>query len=199
MEKAFEALGHASDNSGMVYLSRVPPFMKVEKVKHIFSRFGDVNRIYLEPFDNVITKKRKITFKEGWLEFKYAQDAKDCALALNNNTVGGSGFHCDDIWNVKFLNKFKWHHLQTQLARTRAVKQSKLRLLKAKVAKEHSFYSQQIKSSQKIHAIAERLEDKGLSVTRVKKQFKQRKIVEDEADNEVPDEKVQELMSNLFK
>ena len=34
---------------GIVYLSRVPPFMKPRKVRHIFSQFGSVGRIYLQP------------------------------------------------------------------------------------------------------------------------------------------------------
>lgn len=206
MEKAFEALGHKNDNSGIVYMSRVPPFMKVEKVKFLLGRFGDINRIFLEPFDNIVVKKRKTTYKQGWVEFVNSEDAKDCALSLNNNSVGGKGFHCDDIWNIKYLNKFKWHHLQTQLARTRAIKQAKLRMLKAKVNKEHDFYSEQIKSSQKMKAINDRLEEKGMSIDKVKRQFKQRKIVEDQVKDtedqsreEDNTENIKDLLGNLFQ
>eukprot|EP00835_Amoeboradix_gromovi_P002411 NODE_136_length_18060_cov_0.656645.p9 type:complete len:223 gc:universal NODE_136_length_18060_cov_0.656645:15974-15306(-) len=200
MEKAFEVLGHAKDDSGIVYLSRIPPFMKPEKVKFIFSRFGEVNRVYLEPYDNVITKKRKVNYKQGWLEFKNSEDAKECALSLNNNVVGGKGFHCDDIWNVKYLNKFKWHHLQTQLSRSKAIKQSKLRLLKAKVTKEHMFYADQIKSSQKTQSITSRLQSKGIAVEKVKKQFKQRKVIQDDVAMPLEDQPaVKDLMDKLFE
>ena len=34
---------------GIVYLSRVPPFMKPHKVKNLLSRYGSVGRIYLKP------------------------------------------------------------------------------------------------------------------------------------------------------
>ena len=36
-------------STGIVYLSRIPPFMKPRKVRHLLSQFGDVGRIYLQP------------------------------------------------------------------------------------------------------------------------------------------------------
>lgn len=36
-------------NPGIVYLSRIPPFMKPHKVRHIFSQYGAVGRVYLQP------------------------------------------------------------------------------------------------------------------------------------------------------
>lgn len=35
--------------AGIIYLSRVPPFMKPHKVKHLLSRYGSVGRVYLKP------------------------------------------------------------------------------------------------------------------------------------------------------
>eukprot|EP00834_Sanchytrium_tribonematis_P001565 NODE_39_length_35218_cov_0.479655.p28 type:complete len:198 gc:universal NODE_39_length_35218_cov_0.479655:28651-29244(+) len=197
MEKAFELLGHKKDNSGIVYLSRVPPFMKVEKVRHLFSKFGNLKRVFLEPFQEK-QSKRKANYKQGWIEFEEVEDAKECAINLNNNSVGGRGFHSDDLWNVKYLPKFKWHHLQLQLSRNRAIRQSKLRLLKSKVNKEHEFYAKQIKTSEKVSAIEERLEKKGVSVNKAKKSFKQRKVVEDDI-SENADENVNDLLDDLFQ
>lgn len=34
---------------GIVYLSRLPPFMKPSKVRYIFSQFGEVGRLFLQP------------------------------------------------------------------------------------------------------------------------------------------------------
>ena len=34
---------------GIIYLSRIPPYMKPNKVKHIFSQYGEVGRVYLQP------------------------------------------------------------------------------------------------------------------------------------------------------
>ena len=34
---------------GIIYLSRMPPFMRPRKVRHIFSQFGEVGRLFLQP------------------------------------------------------------------------------------------------------------------------------------------------------
>lgn len=34
---------------GIIYLSTIPPYMNVTKVREIFSQFGEVGRIYLQP------------------------------------------------------------------------------------------------------------------------------------------------------
>ncbi len=34
---------------GVIYLSRIPPYMQPRKVRHIFSQFGEVGRIFLQP------------------------------------------------------------------------------------------------------------------------------------------------------
>ena len=42
--------GQSSETvAGIIYLSRVPPFMKPHKVKHLLSRYGSVGRVYLKP------------------------------------------------------------------------------------------------------------------------------------------------------
>ena len=41
--------GSSSTVAGIVYLSRVPPFMKPHKVKHLLSRYGSIGRVYLKP------------------------------------------------------------------------------------------------------------------------------------------------------
>ena len=47
---------------GIVYLSTIPTFMRVNKVREIFSEFGEVNRIFLAPNPNV---------KKGFKEVSY--------------------------------------------------------------------------------------------------------------------------------
>lgn len=44
---------------GILYLARVPPYMKPEKVKSLLEQFGDVNRIYLAEEDASVAKRRK--------------------------------------------------------------------------------------------------------------------------------------------
>lgn len=34
---------------GVVYLSRIPPFMRPRKVRHLLSQYGTIGRVYLQP------------------------------------------------------------------------------------------------------------------------------------------------------
>lgn len=34
---------------GIVYFSRLPPFMKPTKVRYIFSQYGEIGRLFLQP------------------------------------------------------------------------------------------------------------------------------------------------------
>lgn len=34
---------------GIIYLSTIPPYMNVAKIREIFSEFGEIGRIYLQP------------------------------------------------------------------------------------------------------------------------------------------------------
>jgi ESF2/ABP1 family protein len=60
---------------------------------------------------------RKEKFTEGWVEFAKKSVAKRVALSLNNQAVGGKkrDFHASDIWNMKYMSKFKWSDLTERM------------------------------------------------------------------------------------
>jgi len=35
--------------TGIIYLSRIPTLMNVKKIREIFSQYGDIGRIFLQP------------------------------------------------------------------------------------------------------------------------------------------------------
>ena len=47
-EKEADGAMAKEDVPGIVYLSRVPPFMKPEKIRHLLSQFGEVGRVFLQ-------------------------------------------------------------------------------------------------------------------------------------------------------
>lgn len=51
------------------------------------------------------------------MEFEDKRVAKRVASLLNNNIVGGkkASYYHDDIWNVKYLPKFRWTHLSEKI------------------------------------------------------------------------------------
>lgn len=49
LQKDVEKFKKDQENRGIIYISKVPPFMKPEKVRFLMSQYGDVDRIYLTP------------------------------------------------------------------------------------------------------------------------------------------------------
>lgn len=113
------------DMRGIIYLPRLPPFMKAQKLRHLMSEFGEVGRIYLTPEDASAARKRKKfggntgkKFVDGWVEFANKKIAKRVALSLNNTNIGGKkgNYYRDDIWNMKYLKGFKWSMLTEKVS-----------------------------------------------------------------------------------
>lgn len=121
---------------GIIYLSTIPPYMNVTRIREYFSEFGTVGRVFLQlqiqgDKNSVKKSKRKIAkkFTEGWVEFEKKTIAKKVAQFLNNKQVSTrkKSKHFDCIWNIKYLSGFKWVHLHERLAYEKAARKQKLR------------------------------------------------------------------------
>lgn len=239
--KKLEVFRERHDNTGVVYMSRVPPAMKPQKVRHMLSQFGEIGRIYLAAegmmigqllvcptlTDNHIyvdpkTRERrkraggnkKKSFQEGWIEFMDKRVAKTVAATLNNQIMGGkkSNYYHDDIWNLKYLPKFKWIHLNEQLAYERQERQKKLQMETEQAKKEISAYLRNVDQAKMLHAMREKQKRKaessrtennvadggvdGADVAKsnndstdadalrgFRRRFKQRKVIDDSSNN----------------
>lgn len=145
--------------SGVVYLSSIPPYMKPIKMKQILSRFGECGRIYLAPEDPVAYSRRvksggnrKKKYTEGWVEFQNKKHAKLAAEVLNGNPIGGKkgSFYYDDILNIKYLPKFKWHDLTEQIALEAQERQEKLKAEIAQATKENRVFIDNVEQKERI-------------------------------------------------
>ncbi|KAK4192351.1 putative pre-rRNA-processing protein ESF2 [Podospora australis] len=145
-KKNLVATEAAIKKSGVVYLSRVPPFMKPIKLRSLLEPYGQINRIFLAPEDPAAYQSRvrnggnkKRSYSEGWVEFVKKKDAKKAVDLLNAQTIGGkkSSWYRDDVWTLKYLNGFKWHHLTEQIAAENAERSSRMRAEISKATKEN--------------------------------------------------------------
>lgn len=111
--------------SGVVYLSRIPPYMKPEKLKSLLSKYCKINRIYIVPEDESCYRRRvkkggnrNRKYVEGWIEFVDKNKAKIICERLNNQPIGGKkrNYYHDDLWNMKYLKGFKWTHLTEKMS-----------------------------------------------------------------------------------
>ncbi|KAF5109343.1 hypothetical protein DV454_005022 [Geotrichum candidum] len=206
--------------TGLVYLSKIPPFMKPVKVRQILSRFGEVNRIFLVPEDPKVYQKRvkyggnkKKNFVEGWAEFVKKSHAKLAADTLNGNIIGGKkgNYYHDDILNVKYLHKFKWHNLTDQIAYEKQVRQAKLRAEIAQATRENKAFIQNVERSKMVEGIKTKRKEKkqqsGEDGTEevdasVRRAFDQRTVKTTRSDTSKPsnvsDKRVSNVLSRVF-
>ncbi|RIB14189.1 hypothetical protein C2G38_2195856 [Gigaspora rosea] len=172
------------NKTGLVYLSRIPPFMKPAKIKHLLSKFGKVGRIYLAPEDPKIKarrvkykRNRKQNYTEGWVEFMDKKVAKKVATALNAQPIGNDviftsillflatavirggnkrDVYHDDLWNIKYLPKFKWNNLTEQIVYENRERTHRLQAEISKSRREIKDYLKKVEKSKMIRNIEQK-------------------------------------------
>jgi ESF2/ABP1 family protein len=180
----------AIKRSGVVYLSRVPPFMKHTKLRSLLEPYGAIGRIFLTPEDpashtrrvrNGGNKKRSHT--DGWVEFVRKSKAKNTCELLNGRIIGGKKgtYYHDDVWNLKYLNQFKWKDLTEQIADENASRASRMRAEVSKTTKENKEYVQNVERAKMLEgmeakqAAKRRKDDEDTSRTEERASVKQAK------------------------
>ncbi|KAI9990321.1 hypothetical protein PInf_021131 [Phytophthora infestans] len=158
-----------AERRGVVYIARVPPFMKPEKLRHLLGKYGELNRIYLVPEDKALHKKRvssggnrRQKYTEGWIEFENKKVAKRVAKMLNTTQIGGRkrDYYHDDMWNLKYLKGFKWDHLTEKIAYENRIRDQKLRMEIAQAKKENEAYLERVEQSKQFEKMEARKADK---------------------------------------
>ncbi|XVF13999.1 hypothetical protein REPUB_Repub09cG0018900 [Reevesia pubescens] len=142
-----------ADNRGVCYLSRVPPHMDHVKLRHQPQVKGKRPRP---------SKVQEQEFSEGWVEFARKGIAKRVANMLNGEQIGGrkrSSFYYD-LWNIKYLSKFKWDDLTEEIAYKSAIREQKLALEISAAKRERDFYLSKVDRSRALSSIEERMKKK---------------------------------------
>jgi ESF2/ABP1 family protein len=143
----------AIKRSGVVYLSRIPPFMKPSKLRSLLEPYGAINRIFLTPEDPSSHARRvrnggnkKRSFIDGWIEYINKADAKKACELLNTKTIGGKKgtYYHDDVWNLLYLKGFKWHNLTEQITAENMERASRMRAEITKTTKENKVFVQNV-------------------------------------------------------
>jgi ESF2/ABP1 family protein len=161
-KKNLVATAAAIKKSGVVYLSRIPPFMKPTKLRSLLEPYGAINRIFLTPEDPTSHTRRvrnggnkKRSFADGWVEFVSKRDAKEVCELLNARTIGGKKgtYYHDDVWNLLYLKGFKWNNLTEQIAAENAERASRLRVEISKTAKENKEFVQNVERAKMLETM----------------------------------------------
>ncbi|KAF9881668.1 pre-rRNA-processing protein esf2 [Colletotrichum karsti] len=162
-KKNLVATEEAVKKSGVVYISRIPPFMKPQKLRSLLEPYGKINRIFLAPEDPAAHARRvraggnkKKSYTEGWVEFVRKRDAKAVCELLNARTIGGKkgSYYHDDIWTLKYLKGFKWRHLTEQISAENAERTSRMRAEISKASKENKEFVRNVERARVLDGIA---------------------------------------------
>jgi ESF2/ABP1 family protein len=123
------------------------------------------DKVTLRGADEEVRKRRtrsggskKVSFIEGWVEYLSKSDAKKAALAFHNQPVNPKlkGFHGADLWAIKYLPKFRWHHLQEKLQYEQRLRAARLRTGLGEARRENEEYLRRVDLAAKISATERR-------------------------------------------
>ncbi len=224
-EKKLKKLQSKIKKTGVIYLSSIPPYMKPFALEKILSKFGPTNRIFLKPEDSKTHTLRKhsggnkkMKYTEGWVEFKRKKDAKKCVLALNGNPIGGkkSSYYHDDILNIRYLHKYKWHNLVEDIAVEKRKFQEQMMTEIEQAKKDNNTFIENVERSKAIAGMQEKRRQKSLKENKttttvpdkkkeptIRRTFAQRKVVSNrasdpESQKKTIDSKLNGVLNKIF-
>ena len=164
-----EAFQRKARKTGVIYLSRVPPFMRPSTLKHLLSPYGTINRLFLTPEPAASYARRlkgggnkKRSFTDGWVEFASKKHAKICAETLNGEIIGGKkgGWYHDDLWNIKYLRGFKWSDLMEQVQGQERMREGRIRAELQKEMRERKIFLTNVERSKRENGMASKRKKK---------------------------------------
>ncbi|KND93206.1 Pre-rRNA-processing protein ESF2 [Tolypocladium ophioglossoides CBS 100239] len=214
-KKNLVATEKAIKKSGVVFLSRIPPFMKPAKLRSLLEPFGTINRIFLAPEDPTAHTRRvraggnkKRLYTEGWVEFIKKKDAKSVCELLNARIIGGKkgSYYHDDIWNLLYLKGFKWHHLTEQISAENAERTSRMRAEISKATKENKEFVRNVERAKMLDGMQAKSkkrkaadgEEGRRAPAEGARTFKQVQQIQKATDTEEQPERVTRVLSKIF-
>lgn len=207
------AKAKAKKKSGVIYLSRIPPFMKPQTLRTYLSPHGEIGKLFLTPEDHATYQRRvrsggnkKHSYIDGWVEFLSKKDAKLAASVLNGNIMGGKkgSYYHDDIWNIKYLKGFKWDDLTEQISRENKEREARLRNEIARAKRENEGFVRDVERGKMLEGIRGKkggneggVGDMVKDGERERKGFRQNVVKEKKAKREV-DGRSEAVLSRIF-
>jgi len=175
--------------------------MTAKRVRELFSQYGQIGRIFLQPeIRTLASGKKEKRFTEGWIEFKDRKLAKRVAASLNKTMVGGRkrSKAYESLWNLKYLSRFKWVHLNEQLAFERALHQQRMRTEIAQAKREANCFLDQIEKGKELKRLEETVLKKGGLWEKYQRQIEQKKSIPDRKKKQDGNNQPDSLFNDIF-
>ncbi|KAL5116534.1 RNA-binding ATPase activator esf2 [Pleosporales sp. CAS-2024a] len=216
--KLGEAVAPKKDKSGVIYLSRVPPFMKPSVLRSLLTPYGAVGKLFLTPEPAASRTQRlrgggtrRKLFLDGWVEFVHKRDAKFVADNLNAQIMGGKkrGRWHDQVWNIKYLSGIKWNHLVETIQNENAERAARLRLEISRSKAENKRFLENLEVGKMIQGIEAKKKDKDASekatervvekkARKPKREFVQHGVATKGAKKPEPGQDVNRVLSSMM-
>ncbi|CAG8505315.1 4282_t:CDS:2, partial [Scutellospora calospora] len=92
--------------------------------------------------------------------------AKNVAAALNSQPIGGNkrNFYHDDLWNIKYLPKFKWNNLTETIVNENTERRHRLQAEISQSRREIKDYIKKVEKSKMIRSIEQKKAKKHMLV-----------------------------------
>jgi ESF2/ABP1 family protein len=146
--------------TGVIYLSHIPDGMNVNTLREKLSSYNP-KRIYLVPDISSRQGEKRQSYKEGWVEFEDKILAKLCEYELNGRMIGGkkrkNNFR-EDIWTIKYLHKFKWHHLMEKVNFNKKIREQRMKAEVSQARRENQFMLDKFEQSRIINRLNKKRE-----------------------------------------
>ena len=152
-ELTVQELREKIKRSGVLYMSRVPIGMKIIDIRRLLEDYG-IQRCYFVPLKKKLKNvdgKRVQAYKEGWIEFEDKLYAKLAEYELNGKPIGGNKkcIYRDELWNLKYLHKFKWNDLVESMTLEKKIQEKKLKMEIKQGDRENNFIVKNYEKSKK--------------------------------------------------
>ncbi|XP_072455616.1 activator of basal transcription 1-like [Notamacropus eugenii] len=145
---------------GIVYLGHVPPCWRPLHARNLLSVHGEIGRVFFQPEDGLGQRRKTLGglrrlgrgYTEGWVEFRDKRAAKLVVAGLHNTPMGAqrrSPFR-HDLWNLKYLHRFKWSHLSERLAYERQVRRQRVRAEVSQARRETEGYLRSVEKGRRV-------------------------------------------------
>ena len=174
--------------SGVLYMSYVPIGMKIIDIRRLLEDYG-IQRCYFIPLKkkmhNVDGKKVQ-AYKEGWIEFEDKIYAKLAEYQLNGRPIGGNKkcIYRDELWNLKYLHKFKWNDLVEDMTMQKKKQEKELKMEIAQSNRVNNFIVKNYEKSKKYlnkkrekEKNNEEENEDNVDIKKEKSKYKQKKLI----------------------
>ena len=181
-ELTVEELHEKIRRSGVLYMSRVPIGMKIIDIRKLLDDYG-IERCYFVPYKKKLQNvdgKRVQAYKEGWIEFEDKLYAKLAEYQLNGKPIGGNKkcIYRDELWNLKYLHKFKWNDLVESMTMEKKIQEKQLKMEIAQSKRENDFIIKNYEKSKKYLNKKREMENSDNKESEEEKDIKKNKLKE---------------------